>query len=84
MVRRDGVAVRTERIREITKLILSLLHKYNGIINYSKTFLMLQYEIGLTKDRLVEYLQIAAGTDHFVIDKEKDEIRSVTFETDSG
>ena len=84
MVRRDGVAVRKERIQEITQIILRQLVKNNSVIKLSKIILYLQYEMGLTREKLTEYLDIAAGTEHFIIDEDKDEIRSMTFETDSG
>ena len=83
MVRRDGVAVRRERIQEVTQIILRHLAKKenNGRIKLSTTILYLQYEIGLTKEKLMEYLTIATGTNHFIIDEDKDEVRSMTFES---
>jgi len=75
MVRRDGAEIRRERIQKVTKRVLSLLHEH-GEISLSKTIALLQYEFGLTKERLKEYLKIGQDTGHFVIDTENDEIKN--------
>ena len=77
MVRRDGAEVRKERIQEIGKLILSKLHNHSEI-SVSKTIAALQYEFGLTRDKLMEYLNILAELERFTLDKEKDKIRRVS------
>ena len=74
MVRRDGAEVRRERIQQMTSRVLSLLHKH-GEIPLSKTLAALEYEFGLTKPKLMEYLKISEDTGHFAIDIEKDKIK---------
>jgi hypothetical protein len=77
MVRRDGAEVRKERIQEIARLIHRSLHNH-GEISLSKTLATLQYEFGLTKDKIQEYLEILEGLGHFLIEKEEDKIKKIT------
>lgn len=77
MVRRDGAEVRKERIQEIARLIHRSLHNH-GEISLSKTFATLQYEFGLTKDKIQEYLEILEGLGQFLIEKEEDKIKKIT------
>lgn len=77
MVRRDGAEARKERIQEIGRLIMSNLHNHSEIA-FSKTLAALQYEFGLTKDKLMEYINILAELGRFKIDKEKDKICKVS------
>jgi hypothetical protein len=77
MVRRDGAAIRKERIQEIARLIHRLLHK-NGEISLSKTLAMLQYEFGLTRDKLQEYIGILEGLGQFEIKKKLDKIKKIS------
>jgi len=84
MVRRDGAEVRKERIQEIAKRILGLLHKSGGQILLGRTLSALEYEFGLTKERLMEYLRINEDLSRFVLDVEKDKIRSAIEEENIG
>ncbi len=77
MVRRDGAEVRKERIQEIARLIHRSLHNH-GEISLSKTLATLQYEFGLTKDKIQEYLEILEGLGQFLIEKEEDMIKKIT------
>ncbi len=77
MVRRDGAAVRKERIQEIARKIQSLLHKQTEI-SLSKTVAILQYEFGLTREKIMEYLRIVEVLGHFTLDIEGDKIRKMT------
>jgi len=61
----------------VTSFVLSHLHKSNGKLWLAKTLALLQYETGLTKEKLMEYLTIAADTGYFVIDVENDVITSI-------
>jgi len=81
MVRRNGAAVRKERIQEIARLIQRLLYKH-GEISLSKTLATLEYEFGLTKPKLREYLGILEATERFTIDAEGDKIKTLS-ESDS-
>jgi hypothetical protein len=51
MVRRDGAEVRKERIQEIARLIHRSLHTH-GELSLSKTLATIQYEFGLTRDKI--------------------------------
>lgn len=77
MVRRDGAEVRKERIAEIGKLILKALHKSDEL-SLTKTVASLQYKFGLTKEKLIEYLNILADLERFTLDKDEDRIRKVS------
>jgi len=77
MVRKDGAEVRKERIQQITKNVLSLLHEH-GELSLSKALAILEYETGLTKEKLTEYLAIGADTEHFVINVENDKITKIS------
>lgn len=81
MARRDGAEVRRQRIQEIGRLIVSKLHNHSEV-SLSKTMAALQYEFGLTRDKLMEYLNILAELGRFTLEKEKDKIRKVTEKTD--
>jgi len=77
MVRRDGAEVRKERIQEIARLVHRSLHNHGEIL-LSKTLATLQYEFGLTKDKIQEYLEILEGLGQFLIEKEEDKIKKIT------
>ena len=81
MVRRDGAEVRRERIQQITSRVLSLLHKH-GEIRLKKTLATLEYETGLKRETLIEYLKTGEDTDHFTLDFENDKIKKIA-EADS-
>lgn len=82
MVRRDGAAIRKQRIQEIGRRIMSKLHNH-GEIPLSKTIATLQYEIGLTKEKLMEYLGILEAMERFKIEVEGNRIRKVTQEEEN-
>jgi len=77
MVRRDGAEVRKERIQEIARVIQRSLQNH-GELSLSKTVALLQYEFGLTKEKLLEYLGVLEGLGQFVIEKEHDRIRRIS------
>ena len=70
MVRRDGAAIRKERISEIGRIVHSGLQK-NDEISLSKTVALLQYDSGLTKGKILEYLEILETLGQFLIEKEQ-------------
>ena len=76
MVRRDGAEVRKERIQEIARLIHRSLHSH-GEISLSKTLATIQYEFGLTRDKIQDYLGILEGLGQFQIEKEEDKIKKI-------
>jgi len=83
MVRRDGAEIRKEQIQEIAKLIQRSLHNH-GEISLSKTIATLQYETGLTKEKLMEYLGILEGLGQFVVEKEQDKIKRISEDHERG
>lgn len=75
MVRKDGAEARKQRIQEIAQTIHRSLNPV-GAISLSKTIAALQYETGLTKERITEYLRILEKLDHFTLDVENDKIEN--------
>lgn len=80
MVRRDGAEIRKERMQEVARLIHRSLANEQEL-SLSKTLALLQYQFGLTKEKLLEYLSILADLGQFVIDKEYDRIRKAGVES---
>jgi len=77
VVKRDGAAVKKERIQEIAKLIQrSLLN--NKELSLSKTVATLEYEIGLRPERIMEYLTVLEKIGQFIIDNEGDKIKKIS------
>jgi len=76
VVRKDGAEIRKERIQEIARLIMSNLNKHSEI-SLSKTIAILQYELGLTKEKLMEYLGVLEAMERFTIDTEGNKIRKI-------
>ena len=81
MVRRDGAEVRKERIQEIARLIQRLLLNH-GELSLSKTIAVFQYELGLTKEKVIEYFGVLEGLGQFILDKERDKIVKASVEGD--
>lgn len=73
MVKQDGAEMRKQRIQQIARSILKALAQENPL-SLTKTLATLQYDTGLTKDKLIEYLTIMQKMGQFVIDNEKDTI----------
>ena len=74
MVRRDGAEIRKERIQEVARFIQRALLNEKEL-SLSKTLAVLAYETGLTKEKLMEYLNILENLGQFAIKKEQDRIR---------
>jgi len=72
-MRRDGAVTRKERMQEIARVIQRSLHN-EGEISLPKTIATLQYEYGLTKEKILEYLEILEDLGQFVLDREHDKI----------
>ena len=77
MVRRDGAAIRKERISEIGRIVHAGLQKSNEL-SLSKTVALIQYDSGLTKEKIMEYLEILETLGQFIIDREQDKIKKIT------
>lgn len=76
MVRKDGAEARKERLQRVAQAIQAGLHK-EGKMSLSKTFAILQYDLGLTRERTQEYLEILEKLDYFVIDEKNDLIKKI-------
>jgi len=76
MFRRDGAEIRKQRIQEVARFIQRTLLD-EKTLSLSKTIALLQYEFGLTKEKLMEYLTILESLGRFVIEKEQDRIRRI-------
>ena len=74
MVRKDGAEARKERIKQTSQFVHASLFKSNGSIPLSKTAAYLQAETGLTRERIMEYLQILQELGQFVIDEKNNRI----------
>lgn len=77
MVRRDGAEVRKERIQEIARTIHSSLAKSNGELSLKQTMAKLQYETGLTPEKISEYVSILENMGQFIVDKERAVIQKI-------
>ena len=76
MVRRDGAEMRKERMQAIAQIVQRNLVK-NGEIPLTQTLAVLQYEFGLTKEKLTEYLQVLENVGRFTLHYESDKIRKI-------
>lgn len=76
MVKRDGAEIRKERIQEIVRKVVSLLHNEEEIL-VDSTVAILQYETGLRPDKIMEYLEIGDQLKRFELDKDKNKIKKI-------
>ena len=74
VVRRDGAEIRKERIQEVARFLQRALQNERRL-SLSKTLALLQYEFGLTKEKLLEYLNILENLGQVVSETELDRIR---------
>jgi len=74
MVRRDGAEARKERIEKIARSIQATLHTEKEL-KLSKTLAVLEYDTGLTEDKLMEYIEIIEKLGQITIDMENDKIK---------
>jgi len=81
MIRRNGAEARKERLQQIAQFIQAQLHR-EGEISLSKTIAKLQYDYGLTKERILEYLEILESLGQFIIDKKLEKITKTTKQSD--
>jgi hypothetical protein len=78
MVRRDGAEVRRDRIKRIAQYIQKELYNSpDGWILLDKTVAILMLEHGLTKVKLMEYLEILQTANQFEIDFENNMIKKI-------
>jgi hypothetical protein len=74
MVGRDGAEARKERLQRIARTVQAALHKENKM-PLARTVAVLQYDMGLTREKIMEYLGILADLEQFTLDFENDEIK---------
>jgi hypothetical protein len=73
MVKQDGAELRKQRIQQIARSILKALGEQNPL-SLSQTLTTLQYDTGLTEEKLIEYLELMSAMGQFVLDKADDRI----------
>ena len=73
MVRRNGAEAKRERMRQIAQYIQAKLRREEMIL-LSKTIAELEYDFGLTKERILEYLETLENLGQFAIDNKLDKI----------
>jgi hypothetical protein len=79
MVHRNGAEAKKERMRQIAQYIQAKLHK-EGETSLSKTMAEIEYESGLTKERILEYLETLENLGQFIIDKKLGKITKASNE----
>jgi hypothetical protein len=79
MVRRDGAEARRERYATIAQTIQQLLFKAKeqglDYIPFRKTVVGFKVQMGLTAEKIMEYMKDLEELGQFEIDYEKDQIR---------
>jgi hypothetical protein len=81
MVKRDGAETRRERISQIARIIQAALFqkKDNGEesdeISFQKTVGAIMYETGLTREKVVEYLEVIEVMGQIELDVVNDKVR---------
>jgi hypothetical protein len=76
VVRKDGAETRKDRIEQCAQHVQSQLYKNNGNpISLSRTVAALAFDTGLSKPKVVEYLELLAETGQFEINLQDDKIR---------
>lgn len=76
MVKRDGAETRRQRIAHIARMVQAALHaSKNGEIPLSKFVAGVMYETGLTREKILEYMEVPEQMGQFEIDIVNDKIR---------
>jgi len=77
-MRRDGAESRRQRISELARTIQAALTESGGEIPFAKTVSVYMKNSGLTKERVLEYLEILRDNDEFEIDMKNDKIKRLS------
>jgi len=79
MGRNDGVDARLQRMRKVNEMIMAMLNKYREQKEFPLdiTVANIEYETGLTEQRVLQYASIGEKRGLFVIEKENNRIRRV-------
>jgi hypothetical protein len=80
MVRMDGAETRKARIAEVARLVMSQLNqnKESGWIQLKSTVAKIMVETGLTKPKVMEYLQLKNDEGIFELNETDDRIKRVS------
>ena len=75
--RNDGVEVRKVRIQTVVQTIVAALNQNNGLdwIPLETTIADIEYEVGLTKKRILEYASIGEKRGLYIVDVENNQIK---------
>jgi hypothetical protein len=76
MVKRDGAETRRERISQIARSIQATFqqNKEDGEISLSKLIGLIMYQHGLTREKVMEYLQVIETMGQIELDVVNDKI----------
>jgi hypothetical protein len=77
LVRRDGATAKAERIQEIAVIVMKALNN-EGDQSLSKTIALLEFDIGLTAEKIMEYLRVLEKLGRFEIDEKNDKIKKIS------
>jgi len=77
MVRNDGVDARKGRIQQVIQMVVAMFNNDKDAQDFplDVTLADIQYEIGLTEPRTMEYLMIGERRGLFVIDVQNNKIK---------
>ena len=77
MKRNDGVEVRKVRIQTVVQTIVAALNQNNGAgwIPLETTIADIEYEVRLTKKRILEYASIGEKRGLYIVDAENKQIK---------
>jgi hypothetical protein len=75
MVKRDGAYTRSERIKEIRRFFLTHGSTSNpGPLPFLKTVAMFQMNMGLTKEKILEYFEVMENLGEIQVNESADQI----------
>jgi hypothetical protein len=76
LVRMDGAETRKERIAQIARTVQARLYesKETGYISLKKTVAQIMIDTGLTKNKVMEYLQLQNDAGQFELNEAEDKI----------
>jgi hypothetical protein len=77
MVRKDGAEAKKERMEQIARAVQAALHK-DEEIPLSKTIAQIEYDFGLTREKIWGYLQTLEKLGQFMIDEDGDKIKKTS------
>jgi hypothetical protein len=79
MKRNDGVDARLQRIRRVNEAIVAMLNKNKDKKEFplDVTVADIEYELGLTEKRILEYASIGEKRGLFVIDQKENKIKRI-------